>query len=370
MPLSGYATETGTQRYHRRFPDSHPTHARQLGSCLASSIGAGTYLGDPDEATDQRYAEALETVLACGGNLLDTAINYRCQRAERTIGATLARLAQQGAIRRDEVFLCTKGGYLPFDDDVPDDPQRYLADTFITSGLVPYDELVAGCHCLAPDYLDAQLATSLRNLGVETIDLYYLHNPEQQLDQVSHDVFLKRIEAAFQRLEQRVADGRIRGYGTATWNGYRVSPQARPYLSLAELVGIARRVVGAEHHFRAIQLPYNLAMPEAYAFPNQIVDGVSMSVLEAAARLDITVIASASLLQSRLAALPATLDRWLPRSDSDAQRAIQFVRSTPGITTALVGMQRAAHARENLALARLPAWNAEQIDELFTHQRS
>ena len=370
MPIAGYATEAGTQRYHRRHADAHPAHVRRLGSLWAPSIGMGTYLGDPDDATDRRYAEAIETAVAEGCNLLDTAINYRCQRSERTIGAALARLIGQGAIQRDEVILCTKGGYLPFDGEVPADPARYFAETCIESGLVPYDQLVAGCHCLAPDYLDAQLAASLRNLGVETIDLYYLHNPEQQLDQVPRDVFLQRVEAAFERLEQRVTDGRIRVYGTATWNGYRVNPQARPYVSLAELVGIAARVGGAAHHFRAIQLPYNLAMPEAHAFANQRVDGASMSAIEAAGRFGMSVIASASLLQSRLAALPAALDQWLPRSDSDAQRAIQFVRSTPGITTALVGMQRTAHVRENLALARTAPLPAEQIDELFAHKRS
>jgi aryl-alcohol dehydrogenase-like predicted oxidoreductase len=41
------------------------------------------------------------------------------------------------------------------------------------------------------------------------------------------------------------------------------------------------------------------------------------------------------------------------------------VRSTPGVTTALVGMSRRAHVEENLRLARLPPASAEDYQRLF-----
>ncbi len=369
MAISGYATEAGTDRYRQRHAACHPDHFRRLAELWVSSIGLGTYLGDPDDATDQAYAQAIETALARGCNVLDTAINYRCQRSERTIGRTLARVFDSGAIARDEVVLCTKGGYLPFDGAVPDNPGRYFADTFLNTGRVHYDELVAGCHCLSPSYLEQQLSDSLRNLGVSTLDVYYLHNPEQQLDAVPRDAVLARLDAAFRLLERTVQEGLIRWYGTATWNGYRANPRDGSFLKLQDLVEIARRVGGASHHFRVIQLPYNLAMPEAFAFKNQPVNGEVLSTLEVAQRLGLSAIISASLMQSRLTRLPEALRAFLPGLDTDAQRAVQFVRSTPGVTSALVGMKHAAHVEANLELAAHPALAAADVGRIFTKGR-
>jgi aryl-alcohol dehydrogenase-like predicted oxidoreductase len=206
---------------------------------------------------------------------------------------------------------------------------------------------------------------SLRNLRVETIDVYYLHNPEHQLEVIDRDTFLTRLKAAFECLEQRVAEGKIRSYGTATWNGFRSHPTARASLSLEQLVELARRVGGAHHHFRVIQLPYNLAMPEAFAFRNQRLNGSTVTLLEAARSLGISVVISASLLQGQLARLPAQLTTHLPGPLTDAQRALQFVRSTPGVTTALIGMKQLTHLKDNLALAAHPLLDEEQIQHLF-----
>lgn len=365
MAVSGFATEAGTQRYRARQASCHPTHFRRLQDLWASSIGLGTYLGDPDDQTDALYAEALEAVLSLGDNLIDTAINYRCQRSERVIGAAFEQCIQRGVVARDEAIVCTKGGYIPFDGSVPADPGRYIIDTFLRPGLFQYDDLVDGCHCLRPSYLEHQLTTSLHNLRVETVDVYYVHNPEHQLDHVSRDAFLGRMDAAFQCLETQVQAGRIRWYGTATWNGYRTNPKDAGYLSLEELVQLARRVGGESHHFRVVQLPFNLAMPEAYAFENQTVAGESMSLLEAAARLGLSVVVSASLMQSQLTRLPNTIGKLIPGLRSDGQRAIQFVRSTPGVLTSLVGMKRRAHVEENLALTRLPTLSPDQVAQLF-----
>ena len=365
MALSGAASATGTERFRQRFPACDSSHFCLLQDLWASSIGLGTYLGDADSRTDALYEEAIRTALTCGCNVLDTAINYRCQRSERTIGRVLESLATANAVARDELFLCTKGGYLAFDGQVPADPTRYIVETIIEPGVARYDEIVAGCHCLAPSYLDYALRTSLANLRVTTIDLYYLHNPEQQLDEVNRETFLQRIAAAFELLERRARDGVIRFYGIATWNGLRCAPTARAHLSLEALVELAVRSGGSSHHFRAVQLPYNLAMPEASSFRNQTVGGETMTALQAAERLGLSVMISASLLQSQLTQLPAALASHIPGLSTSAQRAIQFVRSTSGVTTALVGMKRRDHVEENLALARSPLLTAECLTHLF-----
>ena len=367
--IAGAASASATERFRQRFTSLDAGHFRLLQNLWTSSIGLGSYLGEADDRTDALYAEAIRAALARGCNVLDAAINYRCQRSERTIGKTLETLIAAGTIAREEVILCTKGGYLPFDERVPADPARYLVDTVINAGLAAYDDIVAGCHCLAPAYLDRALSASLVNLRVQTIDVYYLHNPEQQLDEVSQDAFLRRLEAAFALLEERAQDGVIRSYGVATWNGLRCNPQSRGYLSLEALVGLAARIGGAGHHFRVIQLPYNLAMPEAASFRNQTVEGEAMTVLQAARRLGLSVVISASLLQSKLSRLPPTFESRIPGLSTSAQRAIQFARSTPGVTTALVGMKQSAHVEENLALARHPLLAAEEIANLFDRSR-
>jgi aryl-alcohol dehydrogenase-like predicted oxidoreductase len=77
-------------------------------------------------------------------------------------------------------------------------------------------------------------------------------------------------------------------------------------------------------------------------------------------------VASASILQSRLAkGLPDQAKTALPGFDTDAQRSIQFVRSCPGVTTALVGMSDSEHVRENLAVLGAPVLSPDAFRRLF-----
>ncbi len=362
------ASPDGTRRFrdrHARLPGAHFRSAP--GDLTVASLGLGTYLGDPDDATDAAYAEALRTALALGSNLVDTAANYRAQRSERVIGRTLAELIASGDVRRDEVILCSKAGYLPFDGGYPTDPSRYLYETYVKPGLLAPGDIVAGGHSLAPRYLAHQLDRSRANLGVDTIDVYYLHNPESQLTSVERGEVLARIGRAFTALEEAVQAGKIGCYGLATWNGFRVPSTARDYLSLAELVRLAERTVGRAHHFRVVQLPCSLAMTEAVTARHQPVGNHVGSLVEAADHHGIMVIASASLMQGKLIGpLPAVLARAMEGCRTDPQRALQFVRSSPGITSALVGMRDRAHVEENLALAELPPASDEAYVRLFT----
>ncbi|NOT56044.1 MAG: aldo/keto reductase [Deltaproteobacteria bacterium] len=367
--LSGYATLAGTDAYRQRFAASaHPLHFRRAADLWLSSIGLGTYLGDPTPRTDALYTAAIRQALAGGCNVLDAAINYRHQRSERVIGQVLTALVREGLLQREEIVVATKGGYIAFDGDVPPDPRAYVQETFIKTGLASADDIVEW-NCIAPRYLENQIECSRRNLNLDCLDIYYLHNPEAQLQQCSRSEFSRRIEAAFTVLEAQVASGKIRRYGTATWNGYRQQPTARDVLFLPDLLEIAERVGGQEHHFKIVQLPYNLGMTEALTQKNQRVGREMISVLEAAHQFGITVMASASILQGRLAhSLPTTVSDALSELQSDAQRALQFTRSTPGITTALVGMKSVAHVEHNLVVAKLPPASLEQFHKLFRPQ--
>jgi predicted aldo/keto reductase-like oxidoreductase len=110
-------------------------------------------------------------------------------------------------------------------------------------------------------------------------------------------------------------------------------------------------------------------MPEALVLDNQSLQGARISLLEAARALGVTVVASASILQGKVAQdLPAHVREPLGSLATDAQTAIQFVRSTPGITTALVGMSRREHVEENLQLARIAPAVPDDYQRLFTQE--
>jgi aryl-alcohol dehydrogenase-like predicted oxidoreductase len=365
--IAGHATAEGTARYVERFAGRLPAeHFRELDGVHASSLGLGTYLGREDDATDALYRKAVGRALERGLNVLDTAVNYRHQRSERAVGAALAAAIAQGTVRRDEVIVTTKGGYLAFDGAVPPDPRAYFVETYVRPGIIQPGDVV-GSHCMSPGYLRDQLDRSRTNLGLATIDVYYLHNPESELDEVSREDFRVRVRRAFAALEEAGREGKLRFYGTATWNGYRLDASAPGSLSLPEMVETAREVGGPDHRFRVIQLPYNLGMPEAFTLANQRLDGGFFSTLNLARHLGLYVMASASILQGRLAqGLPAEFADLVPGLTTDAQRAIQFVRSTPGIGTALVGMKSVAHVEENAAVAALAPLAGEQVRRLFS----
>ena len=355
MSLANHATPEGTARYVERFAGhAAKNHFRVREGLQLSSIGIGTYLGNADEETDMRYRDAVVRAVHLGVNVIDSAANYRFQRSERSIGETLKTLTTEHGFKREELVICTKGGYLPFDGAPPRDVRQYVEDTFVRPGIASFDDFVGGSHCMTPAYIQNQLEQSLRNLGVECIDVYYIHNPESQLQYVSESEFYHRLQSAFERLEQNRSEDKLNYYGVATWNGFRVPSQSSEHHSLARMVELARQVGGADNGFRFIQLPFNLAMPEAIA------------VAHDAAQLGMTVIASASILQARLArGLPEQIRSTLGSLRTDAQTAIQFVRSTPGITTALVGMSSVEHVDENLELVQVEPVDQQSFAQLF-----
>lgn len=368
MTLTGSATAEGTARYRDRFKDiAASNHFRSAQELVLSSIGIGTYLGNPDDLTDDRYVESIVSAVQNGVNVIDTASNYRFQRSERAIGKALAELTANQGFQRDELVICTKGGYLPFDGEPPSDVRSYVQETFVTPGIAGFEDVVGGSHCMTPSYLQNQLDQSLRNMDLECVDVYYIHNPESQLGYVSRNEFATRLKKAFKLLEENRSAGKIRYYGVATWNGFRVPAHQQEAHALADMVEAAREVGGEEHGFRFVQLPFNLAMPEALTFDNQELNGERVSLLEAAERLGITVVSSASIFQGRVAhGLPETVRDPMGRLATDAQTAIQFVRSAPGITTALVGMSRPSHVVENLALVKIEPAGMEQFMQLFS----
>jgi len=325
-----------------------------------SSLGLGTYLGAPDGATDARYEAAARAFLRAGGNAFDTAANYRFGRSEEALG-----LAFRG-IPRETFFVSTKAGYLPMGDGrTQESAQAWLQRVLVRPDILDPADVVDGCHAMTPRYLAHQLEVSLRALGLGSLDLFHLHNPEQQRPALGPAGFRAAMRKAFEACEGFVAAGKTGAYGCATWNGFRVAPDAPEHLSLQELLDIASEVGGPHHHFRWIQLPLNLAMPEAFLQPTQRFKGKPMTPLQAALEGGIQVQTSASIMQARiLKQLPPALVRDFG-CQTPAQAALQFTRSCPGVTVALCGMGRVEHVTENAAVMALPRLEPGVLEELF-----
>lgn len=352
------ATISATQKLAERWKGSfQPEFYRTTRTGLTlSSVALGTYLGDSDDSTDTLYVEAIRHALASGLNVIDSAINYRCQRSERSIGRALRQEVEEGSISRDAVVLCTKAGYVALDGAPPasrDAYQSWLKREYFDAGILRPDDLVSGGHAMTPAFLRDQLQRSLRNLGVERLDYYYLHNPEHQLSIVPREEFTKRLRAAFEEMERMASEGLIGGYGCATWNGLRLPAGGAGHISLYDLMSTAKEIAGAQHHFSVVQLPINLSMSEAMRVSTQRDPrGRLVHVTDAAAELGIDLVASAPLMQGQLTKdLPAQIRDVFPGS-TDAQKALAFVHGVPGVVTAAVGMKSKSHVDENLGAFR------------------
>jgi aryl-alcohol dehydrogenase-like predicted oxidoreductase len=346
------ATTRATWAYRDRFGDGFGrTYFRRFGPGVVSSVGLGTYLGDPTDAVDEAYERALVAGLEGGCNVVDTAVNYRGGRSERVVGNALER----AEVDREAVVVATKGGFLPSDGEHAADP----ADS----------DLAAGRHCIAPDAVEALLDRSLDTLGLETIDCYYVHNPETQRRVRPREAVYDQLEATFERLERRVDAGDIGRYGVATWRAFRVPPADDAHLSLPEVVERARAAAEAagraETGFEAIQLPFNVRMADAFTARVHEFDGERRSALSVAHELGLDVFASAGLAGGDLVAgLPPAVDAELT-GDTPAQRAINFARSAPAVTCALVGTSDPDHVAENVAAGTFDPLGACAFDSVF-----
>lgn len=360
--LPGRATEEGTLRFAARGGERLRAGYRRAASWAVSTVGMGTYLGEAEEDRPLVQAAARQA-LSLGINFFDSAINYRHQASERDLGVALRAAIDADEVAREEVVLCTKGGFLPLDfEEGIDNPRKYLADHFLTNGLCPPDEIVGGCQSIAPGLIDRLFEMSRENLGVETVDIYLLHNPEMQLEEIERRAFLERLRRAFEVLARKVDEGALSLYGVATWDGLR-KPADEGGLSLDELRRVAVEVEGPNHHFGAIQLPLNLAMTEALVHQHE-----SRTVLDAAEEMGLLVMTSASIMQGQLArGLPEQFGALFPGLETDAQRALQHTRCAPGVTTALVGMKQPEHVAENAALLEKPRLSPDFIRKLYAN---
>ena len=362
--ITGYATPEGTLNFSKKNQTTAKNHFRLFNGLTLSSIGIGTYLGNVDNTTDNLVKEAIKTSVLSGINVIDTAINYRSQKAERSVGKAISELLEGGKVKREELFISTKNGYVTNDGDINEEFWQYIHNTLVKPGIIKSNDISSGYHCMTIPYLEQQLNQSLKNLGLECVDLIYLHNAaEGQLQDISKDEFMKNLKNVFEFYETQRKNGSIRYYGMATWDCFRVPNEHPQHILLSDIIRLAKEIGGNEHGFRFIQLPYNMYLDQALILKNQIVNGSNASILETAINLGIGVFASVPLMQAKLLK-PNTIPEF-GNLQKPSHRALQFVRSTPGIIAPLVGQKNADHVNENLELVKIEPLSNIEFTELI-----
>lgn len=375
--LPGHCTRGGTEEYvttfGRRCGEGH--YSDFLNQHLKlSSLGLGTFSGAVSDEVDQACAGIAARGLLSGINVVDSAAHYRYGRSLRAVGEGLRAAMSQG-VRREQVFLVSKGGFLLFEQGAPDF-RAWFEQNIEGQGRGRREDLT-GAHCISPEHIAWQLERSRELLGVATLDAFLVDQPEVHIPAIGKAALNQKLQRVFVVLEQALKNGKIRCYGSSTFDGLRVETDNPLFQSITSLQGHAQKAAievwgdpGARHGFKLIQLPFNQLMPEGFTrFSQATGQGNVASTLQAAHQLGVYVMASHSLGKGHLArGCVDGVHAALPQLANHAQRALQFNRSTPGVGTSLVGISTPAHLDDLLAVAALPPLGREAY--LAMYQRT
>jgi len=227
-----------------------------------SSIGFGGYR--IDDRVEEHY-NALRKAVLGGINLIDTSANYTDGRSEILVGNVIADLISENKIRREDVTVVTKGGYMQGQNFRFAKKKKEQGTPF--SDVVELEEGL--WHCISPDFLEDQINRQLFRLNQNDdygyIDVYLLHNPEYFLkwaelndyDNVATlEEYYSRIKKAFEFLEEKISEGKIRSYGVSS-NSFPRSVSKFDFTSLDKLVRCANDVK-TDNNFRFVELPFNI----------------------------------------------------------------------------------------------------------------
>ncbi len=363
--IKGFASSEGTKKFRDIAIKKGKAylHFKEFDDLILSSIGMGTYLGDLSKEDDTDIENALyESVKSHAINVIDSAINYRAMKSEKSIGRSITRLVNDGIISRDEIFVSTKNGYITNDGDYPMlDVWEYIQRMYISTGIIKAEDISSGYNVLKPAYIEKCIERSRFNLKLDTIDLVYVHNAFESWHQdVSKDKFFDMLSKVFEIYEKFRSENKIRYYGMATWTCFRVSEENKEYLSLAEVYNIAKSIGGIDHGFRFIQLPYNLAYSEALFLKNQNVGNEKkLTILEAAKRLKIGVFSSVPLLQGKL--IQTKIPDYSEGLTDPIIKLVQIIRSSPSIIAPLIGQKKMDHVNNNNKISEVRPLSEEEF---------
>ena len=363
--IKGFASSEGTKKFRDNAIKKGKSylHFKEFDELILSSIGMGTYLGDLSKEDDIDIENALyESVKSHAINVIDSAINYRAMKSEKSIGRSITRLVNDGIISRDEIFVSTKNGYITNDGDYPMlDVWEYIQRMYISTGIIKAEDISSGYNVLNPAYIEKCIERSRFNLKLDTLDLVYIHNAFESWNQdVSKNKFFDMLSKVFEVYEKFRSKNKIRYYGMATWTCFRVGEENKEYLSLDEVYNIAKSIGGVDHGFRFIQLPYNLAYSEALFLKNQNVGNEKkLTILEAAKKLKIGVFSSVPLLQGKL--IQTKIPDYSETLTDPIMKLLQIIRSSPSIIAPLIGQKKMDHVNKNNKISEIPPLSEEEF---------
>lgn len=343
MGIKGFATLEYTTKYFQNRGIKNEFIRNTHWFCTLP-IAIGTHLGDFSDMHSKLYEEAITYGLENGTNFIDTAINYRGMRSERDVGNALKHLInEKKTINREEIVVSTKGGQIYGDYISGIKPIDYIDKILIPKGILEKKDvnIIEGHrHTLIPSFYKEAIEVSKMNLGLETIDIHYIHNPEISRYVLGNELFYKELEKLIAFYEEQVAQGNIRFYGMATWNAFISEPDSKWYISLEKIMDIVRGVAGENHHFKFVQIQYNKLNCLANARLNQTYRGKYYTPINLANELGLTVTISSPLNQCESIAENNLLHCEL----------LKYVINTKGVYCAMVGTKRKEHLRANMNL--------------------
>ena len=330
--IAGHATPGGTASYVARILASpSPTHPTSHGYTTMGSTGLTTsrlgFGGYRIDISSDTHRQALLKALREGCNLIDTSTNYADGGSERLVGSVLSDCIKGNEVTREEVIVVSKIGYVQGQNLKRAEAREKAGNPF--PEMVKYGDGI--WHCLHPEFLEEQLTLSLDRLGVATLDVCLLHNPEYFLSDAKNrklpidsktlrdlrTTFYQRLQQAFVYFEQQIATGRLQFYGVSS-NTCTAKPNDPEATSLSRMLeaaqAAAKELNQTTHHFRVLQLPMNVFESGALRTANTGLED-KQTTLELAQQENIAV-----LVNRPLNAIPTKHGGMIRLADPQAER--------------------------------------------------
>lgn len=262
-----------------------------------SRLALGTHLGDATDAVSEQYRDAIVYALQHGITTIDGAINYRGMLSEKDEGIAIRKLIESGAMCREDFCITSKAGLLFGDITERINPKMYLENILKPQGITEkdfyqYDGLY---QTLNPAFFEIALDKSLQNLGLETIDIHYIHIPEISRSGMAEAEFYDKMEKLFCWYENKVKEGKIRSYGIALEFMGEEPEEAKWHFELEEIKRRADIAGKGNGSLKYVIFEYNIDCPYAQNTASQTVAGEKVTLAEACHKLGLETVASMPL---------------------------------------------------------------------------
>lgn len=261
--ISGYATQNDTKpTSNTLFQSIFFSRRRELykNGPYCSLIGFGAYrIGYKDYLSYPQCEESLRHAIQEGVNIIDTSSTYSNGQSETLIGSTVKKLIHNKSIKRQDIILMSKAGYVQ-EGSLELATRKELNNKPFKNMYRMSNEF---WYCIHPDFLKDQVERSLKRLNVDTLDVFFIHNPEvilkyYELNGVDRNTakekFLDSLKRAFLSLEGLAENNIIKAYGVSS-NTLGSTTEDFTSISLVEIQNIIK--TSGLKHFKLIQVPFN-----------------------------------------------------------------------------------------------------------------